>query len=206
MNAAAMTDAAPWWNGPWVAVLGTLLGAIVGSFLTSARDRRRWGREFLAGQIDRHTSYAADVCSAVDFLELVYVQVGDAALGKRVEVKAERIDDVDAAWRDVLTRRYVYASAELQAALVKFDVARAAAVDAIARRDPAPLALSQQRLTAARLGVLDAIQKTVNATNKALGWDLLPWRRRAWAGLWRRPWYPVARMPSELPQERPAAN
>jgi hypothetical protein len=63
--------------------------------------------------------------------------------------------------------------------------------------------LSQQRLAAARLRVFEAVQQTINETNQALGFELLPWRKRTWAKVRRRPWYPVAPMPREFTHEQP---
>jgi hypothetical protein len=178
-------------------VVGTLVGVLLGSFLTSTRDRRRWSREMLISQVDRRTTYLADVCSAVDLVVLIYGIAADGVLGRRSEIDEERIAATDETWRDVLTRRYVYASDELQRALAAFDRARAAGVDAILARDPNPMALSAQRLAAARLNVFDAVQRTVNETNEALGSELTPWGRRIWSKFRRRPWYPIAPMPSE---------
>jgi hypothetical protein len=185
------------WSSPLIGVIGTLMGALLGSFLTSARDRTRWSREMLISQVDRRTTYLADVCSAIDLVVLIYGIAADGVLGQRAEIDERRISATDETWREVLTRRCVYASDDLQSALASFDRARAARVEAILARDPNPIALSEQRLTAARLHVLDAVQKTVNETNEALGFELTPWRRRLWARIRRRPWYPIAAMPSK---------
>jgi hypothetical protein len=155
----------------------------------------------LISQVDRRTTYLADVCSAVDLVVLIYGIAADGVLGRRAEIDEERITAADETWRDVLTRRYVYASNDLQLALASFDKARAAAVAGILARDPNPIALSEQRMAAARIKVFDAVQTTVNETNEALGSELTPWRTRTWAKVRRRPWYPIAPMPSEAGAE-----
>jgi hypothetical protein len=152
----------------------------------------------MAGQIRERVKFSADVCRVMDEQSLLLGQAADAALGKRKAVDEARATAADAAWRDVLTTRYVYAQEDLQRALGAFDRAREAAVVAIVRADPHVMSLATQRLTAVRLEVLDAIQATTNDVNEALGLHLLPLHVRLWSRLRGRPAHSVAPKPSEL--------
>lgn len=101
-------------TSPLISVVGTLLGATVGSRLTTGRDRRRYSRELLNSVVDRRTTYRGDVCSALDFLIITYGNAGAAALGRRTPLTTERVDGAEERWREVLTRRYVFAEPTLQ--------------------------------------------------------------------------------------------
>ncbi|WP_139306998.1 hypothetical protein [Modestobacter sp. DSM 44400] len=148
--------------------------------------------------IDRRTTYRGDVCNAVDFLIVAYANADDAVLGRRTAMAAERLDGVEERWREVLTRRYVYAEPGLQEAMVAFDIVREAAVRAVTHKDEPSILLSRQRLDAARFGVLDAVQLGGQELNEELARQLMPARERLWRALLRRPLVEPAPLPSEL--------
>jgi hypothetical protein len=153
-------------------------------------------------RISDRTTYAAAVCRALDAQALLHGQAADAIAGKRALLPPERREVADAAWRDVLATRYVYASPALQEALSAFDRARAASSLALNARDEPSASLAMQRLTAARVTVLDALQATTNDVNDALGGQFLPLPVRVWLRLRRRPLHPPAPLPSEIAAEQ----
>lgn len=193
-------------SSPLIGVVGTLLGAIVGSSLTSARDRRRYGRELLTSVLDRRTAYRGDVCSAIDFLIITYGNAGDAAMGLRSPLAPDRLDGAEARWREVLTRKYVYAEPRLQEAMTAVDVARDAAVRAITRKDAPSILLSRQRLDAARLTVLDAVQEEGQELNEAIAYELALKRTRLKHAILRRPLVEPALLPSAVAAAGQAAS
>jgi hypothetical protein len=195
-SAAAQTPSG--WLIPAISVLGTLLGTLVGSHLSRRRERLGWQREWLGDRITRNTEYAADVCRAIDTILVVSGQCADAVAGKRQPVPTGRVEAADAAWRDVLSTRRVFAHAGLQEALAAFDEARATTAEAINSREPEVFDAALQSLEAKHLQVLDEIQQDRNWINDALGHHILPVPVRFWRALRGRPSYPAAPLPSEL--------
>ncbi|MCF6745707.1 hypothetical protein E9529_15785 [Blastococcus sp. KM273128] len=191
-----------WLIGPSIGVLGTLLGAVFGAWLTGRLHRRQWQREWMTGRIGDTLRYDAEVCRAIDQISVVHGQCSDAVVGTRGPVPHERVAAADAAWRDVLSTSRVYAHEDLQKALSKFDDAREKDALATNSRDADAMALAHQHLNAARLAVLDEIARGRNWINEALAGHLTPtrvrWRRRMRA----RPAYPVAPLPSERESTR----
>ena len=199
--AAEQAVANGWLFGPLIGVLGTGVGVL----LTGRLDRLRWRRDWMSTQIRERMKFAADACRAVDGQMLMLGQAADAAAGNRKPVDEARVTAADAAWRDVLTTRYVYADADLQRALSAFDLAREAAVLAVIAAKPHGMALAAQRLEAVRLQVMDAVQGLANEANEALGHHSAPLLARVGSRLRGRPLGPVAPKPSEVAESETVA-
>ncbi|WP_164702938.1 hypothetical protein [Modestobacter sp. KNN46-3] len=186
-----------WVLGPTIGVVGVLLGTLIGAYLSRQREQLGWQREWLTGRIEERTRFAADVCRAIDTIFVVYGQCADAVAGKRSPVPHERVEAADAAWREVLSTRYVYAHEGLQEVLVAYDQDRALSAEATNTRQPAAIAAALGRLEARRVRVLGEIQQERTWINEALAEHVLPARVRWWRRLRGHPAYPGAPLPSQ---------
>lgn len=173
-----------------------LLGVLLGAALGSRHERLRWQREWTVTRIQETRTYAVEVCAAVDRQVTVLGQALDAVQGQRALVPRERVVTADSEWASALSKRYIFGSEGLQAAIAAFDRVRAEVASKANGGDYAGMRAAHAELEVARVRVFDAVQAMLNAANEALGEHLLPWWVQIIRHLRKQPLAPLAAAPS----------
>ncbi|MDP9397040.1 MAG: hypothetical protein M3P96_04085 [Actinomycetota bacterium] len=149
---------------------------LIAGLLNRRNEAERWRRDWTTERIKELRSFAADVCEAMDQQYRVIGQCADAARRRRPPVPQDRVVAIDTAWNRLLGRRYVYATEELQNAMMAFDKARAVAVEAVTPDAADAWERAEPELEAGRVAVLDAVQQLHDDINEALASHRLPRR------------------------------
>jgi hypothetical protein len=167
-----------------------LVGVALGSWLSSSLDTRKWRRDWLAATIGHRREFHSAAVLALEDQYVVLRRFVDAMASRDAgsAPSAERLGQSTSEWRRVLGRRYVEAMEPLQKALVVFDHARSALVEAINAHDEPGTSAALAGLRQARAGVLNAVNLESYAINLELAEYLKPrfgFRRRdrTWAEL-----------------------